>query len=106
MKVVGVLLVSSLMVTLASAQRGGFFGQIGNLFQRPRGGRQQGGGRCRANRPNHKFQGRDYLVSWRDGCTSFSHGAGGSFCRSVGMKPISLDSTAKENHFLDLVARE
>jgi len=106
MKVVGVLLVSSLMVTLASAQRGGFFGQIGNLFQRPRGGRQQGGGRCRANRPNHKFQGRDYLVSWRDGCTSFSHGAGGSFCRSVGMKPISLDSPAKENHFLDLVARE
>jgi len=107
MKVVGVLLVSSLMVSLASAQ-GGFFGQIRNAFQRPRGGRQQGGrgGNCRARGPNYSYQGRDYLVSWRDGCTSFTHGAGASFCRSVNMQPISLDNPAKEDHFTNLVARE
>lgn len=106
MKVVGLLLVSSL--ALASAQPQGFFGGIRNIFrgQRPRGGRQNGGGSCRANRPNHSFGGRDYLVSWREGCTSFSSGEGANFCRSVGMRPISLDTPQKENHFLGLVSRE
>jgi len=62
MKIVGILLVSSL--ALASAQPQGFFGGIRNFFggQRPRGGRQNGGGGCRANRPNYSFGGRDYLV--------------------------------------------
>merc|ERR1739848_277803 len=76
------------------------------LFRsRPRGGRQNRG-RCSANQPNHDFGGKSYLVSWRSGCTSFSHGEGAAFCRSVGMQPISLDTPAKERHFTGLVAQE
>ena len=45
-------------------------------------------------------------MSWRLGCTSFSHGGGARFCRDNGMRPISLDSSSKEQEFLGLVARE
>ena len=66
------------------------------------GGRRCGGG----NRANHQFQGRNYLVSWRLGCSSFTQSGGESFCRSNGMRLVSLDSTAKEREFLGLVSRE
>eukprot|EP00091_Calanus_sinicus_P000390 TRINITY_DN10318_c0_g1_i4.p1 TRINITY_DN10318_c0_g1~~TRINITY_DN10318_c0_g1_i4.p1 ORF type:complete len:121 (-),score=22.19 TRINITY_DN10318_c0_g1_i4:72-434(-) len=70
------------------------------LRQGPSGG---GGGRCGGgNQPNYK----NYLVSWRLGCTSFSQSAGESFCRANGMRPISLDSSDKEKEFLDLVASD
>merc|ERR1739848_483599 len=68
--------------------------------------RRQNRGRCSANQPNHDFGGKSYLVSWRSGCTSFSHGEGAAFCRSVGMQPLSLDTPAKERHFTGLVAQE
>merc|ERR1712224_195028 len=94
------------------------FGFLGQLFgggrnrgrgrqnnnNRPSGG---GGGRCGGgNQPNHQFQGQGYLVSWRLGCSSFTQGGGEAFCRNNGMRPISLDSSAKEREFLGLVARE
>eukprot|EP00090_Calanus_glacialis_P006868 TRINITY_DN1536_c0_g1_i5.p1 TRINITY_DN1536_c0_g1~~TRINITY_DN1536_c0_g1_i5.p1 ORF type:complete len:192 (+),score=35.90 TRINITY_DN1536_c0_g1_i5:81-656(+) len=72
--------------------------------QRPSGG---GGGRCGGgNQANHQFGGQSFLLSWRVGCTSFTQGQGESFCRANGMRPISLDSSAKEREFLGLVARD
>ena len=90
------------------------FGFLSNLFgggggRRPSGGRPsgRGGGRCGGgNSPNHNFQGRNYLVSWRLGCTSFTQGQGEAFCQSNGMRPISIDNSAKEREFTSLVARE
>jgi len=45
-------------------------------------------------------------VSWRLGCTSFTQGEGEGFCRANGMRPISIDNSAKEREFTNLVARE
>merc|ERR550519_2743979 len=71
----------------ASPQRG-FLGGLRNFF---------GGG-----------QGRDYLVTWKLGgaCTSFTRSQGVAYCRSQGMRPISLDTPAKEREFTGLVGRE
>jgi len=108
MKLAVILLASGLAIASASPQ-GGFFGGLRNFFGggrgRPRGNRGGGGG-CRANGPNHRFGGRDYLVSWRLGCTSFTSGEGAAFCRNQGMRPVSLDTPAKEREFTGLVARE
>lgn len=96
-----------------SPQRGGFFGGLRNIFRggrgggnAVRGGRAQGGGRCGSSAPNHRFGGRDYLVSWRVGCTSFTQGEGAAYCRNNNMRPVSLDSPAKEAEFLGLVRNE
>ena len=71
---------------------------------RPSGAANEGcGGR---NQPNHRFGGKDYLISWRLGCTSFSQNGAESFCRKSNMRPISIDSSSKEREFLGLVARE
>jgi len=92
------------------------FGFLRGLFGGGRGGgRPQsnrpsvggGGGRCGGgNRANHQFQGRNYLISWRLGCSSFTQGGGESFCRANGMRLVSIDSAAKEREFLGLVSRE
>ena len=58
------------------------------------------------NQPNHNFGGRQYLVSWRLGCTSFTQNGAEAFCRKSNMRPISIDSAAKQREFLGLVARE
>jgi len=117
------LTLSLLLLGLAVAAASPQFGFLNNIFRgnRNNGGRgrnngnsfRNGGGgggggvRCGGgNRPNHSFQGREYLVSWRIGCTSFTQGEGASFCRRNGMKPISIDSSAKEREFLGLVSRE
>lgn len=110
MKVTGLVLLSGLAIVSASPQ--GLFGGIANFFgggrRRPQGGRNNGGGGggCGVSSPNYSFQGRDYLLSWRGGCRSFTHGEGAAFCRSVGMSPISLDTPAKEREFTSLVRRE
>jgi len=105
-----IIVLSFVGLSISSPQ----FGFLNNLFggggRRPSGGRPtggRGGGRCGGgNAPNHNFQGRNYLVSWRLGCTSFTQGAGEAFCRSNGMRPISIDNSAKEREFTSLVARE
>ena len=58
------------------------------------------------HQPNHRFGGKDYLVSWRLGCSSFAQSEADSFCQRSGMRPISIDSSAKEREFLSLVGRE
>ena len=91
------------------------FGFLNGLFGGRNRGRPQsnrapsggGGGRCGGgNRANHQFGGRNYLISWRLGCSSFTQSGGESFCRANGMRPISLDSSTKEREFLGLVGRE
>ena len=95
----------------------------GRQHQRGRDQRQQGGrgqqqgrraagqqgrrGSCAGGHAaNHRFDGKDYLVSWRIGCSSFSQGGAERFCRDNGMRPISIDSSAKEREFLGLVGEE
>ena len=99
------------------------FGFLGNIFGGFLGNRGQptgqtapafgsssagaGGGRCGGgNSPNFQFQGRNYLLSWRLGCTDFTQSQGVAFCRSNGMRAVSLDSAAKETEFKRLVVRE
>ena len=90
-----------------------------------------------------RFGGRDYLLSWRLGCSQFTQAAAQNFCRKSGMRSevtswrkqirqltadnrqlisdpwtpdykfvlcvfraVSLDSEAKQRHFLGLVARD
>ena len=45
-------------------------------------------------------------MSWRLGCTGFTQSQGEAFCRSNGMRPISIDNSGKEREFTGLVARE
>ena len=52
---------------------------------------------------NHQWQGRNYIVSWREGRNGFTHSAARSYCRGRGMRIISLDNIQKAQHFLDLV---
>jgi len=114
MKICLLLSLFGLSACSASPQFGFLSGLFGGNRNRGRpsggGGRPSGGGgggRCGGgNQPNHQFQGQGYLVSWKLGCTSFTQGGGESFCRANGMRPISLDSSAKEREFLGLVGRE
>jgi len=55
---------------------------------------------------NHQYQGRSYLLTWRTGQNGFSHSAARSFCRSRGMRIVSLDSISKATHFMDLLERD
>jgi hypothetical protein len=54
----------------------------------------------------HAWEGRNYYLSWRTGQNNFEWAAGAAFCKSLGMRLISLDSPAKLAHFLELVAAE
>ena len=90
---------------------GNFIGGIlGNRGQPSSGGSASSGGSgagCGGgHRPNHQFGGQNFLVSWRLGCTGFTQSQGEAFCRSNGMRPISIDNSGKEREFTGLVARE
>lgn len=66
--------------------------------QRPRGG-------CAPSAPNHNFGGKGYVLSWLNGCTSFTGSEAAGYCRSMNMKPISLDDRSKADHFIGVLAR-
>ena len=55
---------------------------------------------------NHVFQGRNYILSWREGRNSFSWNAAKNYCSSRGMRMVSLDSRAKRDHFMQQVAAD
>jgi len=55
---------------------------------------------------NHVFQGRSYLLSWKEGQNHFSWSQARSYCSRKGMRIVSLDSTAKKEHFLGLLASQ
>merc|ERR1719233_1467353 len=69
-------------------------------------GFSSGGGGSGRHQPNHRFASKDYLISWRVGCTNFMQSEADSFCQKSNMRPISIDSFAEEREFLGLVGRE
>merc|ERR1711936_431620 len=69
-------------------------------------GFSSGGGCSGRHQPNHRFAGKDYLISWRVGCSDFMQSEADSFCQKSNMRPISVDSLSEERHFLDLLGRE
>ena len=86
MQLTGGLVLCGLAALASANPQGGFFGGLGGLFNRfqgrPQGGGGGGGG-CRPSGPNHNFGGRNYLVSWRLGCTQFSQVRSGFLIQSV-----------------------
>ena len=46
------------------------------------------------------------MISWRACSTKFTQKQAEKFCRDNGMVAISLDSRAKEDHFLGIVAQD
>jgi len=59
-----------------------------------------------SGRGNHVFQGRSYFLSWKEGQNHFSWSQARNYCSGKGMRIVSLDSTAKKEHFLQLVQSE
>jgi len=57
-------------------------------------------------RGNHVFQGKSYLLSWKEGQSHLSWSQARSYCSRNGLRMVSLDSPAKIEHFLKLVASE
>merc|ERR1712098_1015379 len=58
------------------------------------------------HQPNYSYQGKNYLLSWRHGCTEFSQNEADSFCRNSNMRPISIDDSQEEKEIRDLILRE
>jgi len=58
---------------------------------------------ARKPKGNYQWQGKGYLLTWRTGRNNFAWNEGVSYCRSQGMKLVSLDSREKADHFLNLV---
>jgi len=125
------LLVAAVAVAVVVAEPQNFFRGFNNFFrgngggngnrgqrnQRPNnnngngGGFRQnnvggggGGGGCRSGRSNHQYNGRNYLISWQasPNC-KWTAGGAKAYCRSSGMRGISLDTQDKVNHFLGLI---
>jgi len=79
-------------------------GNGGGFRQNNVGGGGGGGGGCRSGRSNHQYNGRNYLISWQasPNC-KWTAGGAKAYCRSSGMRGISLDTQDKVNHFLGLI---
>jgi len=98
-----------------SVPQRGLFGNIQSFIRgivggsqggsRPSGG-QQGRGQARSSCPNSGPNFGIYLVSWKNGCTSFTAREGDDYCRSNGMRAVSLDTPAKERELGQLLVRE
>lgn len=64
-----------------------------------------------SGREEEEYDGKTYLISWRVGQLGFTHGGGDSWCRGRSNKgksyrAISIDNSAEESYFKNLVARE
>ena len=57
-------------------------------------------------RGNHNFEGRRYLLTWREGNNRFTWAQARDYCTSNGMRIVSLDSPLKREHILRLVRSE
>ena len=55
-------------------------------------------------RGNHNFEGRRYLLTWREGRTDFSWEEARNFCARNNMRIVSLDTDVKREHFLSLTS--
>ena len=59
-----------------------------------------------SGRGNHVFQGKSYLLSWKEGQNHLSWSQARGYCSRNGLRMVSLDTPAKKEHFLKLVASE
>ena len=114
------LLVALCTILSVQAQFGGFFrpffGRRPNRpaprpqqAQRPQQQRPSGGrGGCPTSGPNHSFAGQNFVISWANGpknvCGQFTGSGAQQYCSSMGMRPVNLDSDAKAQHFIGLLA--
>ncbi len=57
-------------------------------------------------RGNHVYNGKNYLLTWRAGQSSFTYDEARSFCASRGMRMVSLGNRAKAQHFNDELRRD
>merc|ERR1719320_2423337 len=103
----GMVAMASPQFSLLDAIRGFFRRPLNAIVGGSGGGNGNGGIRGNTNNNGlHVWQSRNYLLSWRQGQSSLTHAAARNYCRSQGMRIISLDSNAKATHFLDLLERE
>jgi len=56
-----------------------------------------------SGRGNHRWNGGDYLLSWLEGQNSLSFSQARSYCAGRGMRMLSMDNSAKVEHFLNQV---
>jgi hypothetical protein len=59
-----------------------------------------GGSGSGSRKGNHIYQGKNYLLTWRNGQNSFDYNGAAGYCRSQKMRIVSLDDSAKSSHFI------
>ena len=64
-----------------------------------------GTAKCAAQAPNHFWQGKSFVVTWKFGCRDFEQHEAREYCQSMGMEPVSLDTPDKQNEFNRLIAQ-
>merc|ERR1711970_30670 len=55
---------------------------------------------------NYQWEGKNYLLTWRNGRNNFDWSGGVRYCESQGMRLISLDTKEKTENFLRLVGTD
>jgi len=65
-----------------------------------------GTAKCGAQAPNHFWQGKSFVVTWKFGCRDFEQHEAREYCQSMGMEPVSLDTPEKQNEFNRLIAQD
>merc|ERR1711945_40980 len=65
-----------------------------------------GTAKCGAHAPNHFWQGKSFVVTWKFGCRDFEQHEAREYCQSMGMEPVSLDTPEKQNEFNRLIAQD
>lgn len=105
--------ISILLAAVAITAVNGQFPFFGRFFNRPRPAPRpvfnsapapvRGGGGCRPSQPNYNFGNRGYVLSWLNGCSSFTGGEAQAYCASMGMHAISLQDSGKAGHFIGVL---
>merc|ERR1712176_1691730 len=65
-----------------------------------------GTAKCAAQAPNHFWNGKSFVVTWKFGCRDFEQHEAREYCQSMGMEPVSLDTPDKQNEFNRLIAQD
>merc|ERR1712027_102055 len=65
-----------------------------------------GTAKCAAQAPNHFWNGKGYVATWKFGCRAFEQHEAREYCQSMGMEPVSLDTPEKQNEFNRLIAQD
>jgi len=77
-----------------------------STFGSPQNSISGGTSKCGAAAPNHFWNGKGYVVTWKIGCSTFEQHEAKAYCNSLGMEPVSLDTPEKQNEFNRLIAQD